>query len=155
MRVFILIVLLTSSAVLLSACAEESSRTPTNAPEQPTATPLPTTPTFSPLAITPFVQAAAAPPTPACVNVPQTRLIVEERGMVSDEDENVLNVRQEPGTEGTKILGVLEVYDTFLVREGPRCADGYAWFRVEGLKVNGWIAEGDFDVYYVEPYLAG
>lgn len=145
--------LLLTLFVILSACASLEAATTSEATRALTAAPT-ATPTWSPLDVTPVVTPYTPAP-PACADAPETRLILHERGVVSDEDTRALRVREQPGTEGTKILDLLEVYEMFYVLEGPRCADGFAWFRVRGAKVEGWIAEGDFEVYYVEPYLPG
>lgn len=96
-----------------------------------------------------------ASPTLACNGeVPRTRLIIGERGRVLDDDDRPLNVREGAGTDND-ILGILEILQVFDVLEGPRCEGGYAWYFVRGNGLEGWIAEGDFSSYYVEPYLPG
>ncbi len=146
--------------ILLAACAPSavpgvvSTAIPT-ATLGAASTPAPTaTATFSPLVISPVIVDDIPPPEPACDDTPEARLILQERGMVSADDARVLNVRVQPGTDNN-ILGTLKVYETFLVLEGPECNDGYAWYRIESNVMSGWIAEGDFNVYYVEPYLPG
>ncbi len=105
--------------------------------------------------VIPFVINAFIPsPTPACEGQPATRLIVGERGIVSDDDPEDLNVREEPGTSN-KILGILKVNAIFTVLDGPRCEGNYVWYRVIHRNLEGWIAEGDFGVYYVAPYFPG
>ncbi|MEQ8675899.1 MAG: SH3 domain-containing protein [Aggregatilineales bacterium] len=93
-------------------------------------------------------------PTLACDESPRTRLIVGERGLVSDDDPEPLNVRSGPGT-GFTILGIVRTGDVFDVIDGPRCGGDYAWFLITDGNLRGWIAEGDFGLYYVEPYLPG
>lgn len=105
--------------------------------------------TRTPLAISP-----RATPTLACEDSPRTRLIIGERGLVSDNDPEPLNVRSGPGT-GFTILGILRTDDVFDVLDGPRCGGDYAWFLISKDALRGWIAEGDFGLYYVEPYLPG
>lgn len=89
-----------------------------------------------------------------CSDAPPSRLILFERGRVSDDDDRVLNVRETPTTE-SDIVTVLEVGQVFLVVDGPICADGYVWYEVEFAESEGWVAEGEPDLYYVEPYLPG
>lgn len=118
-------------------------------PPDPSDTKTPT-PRVIPFVINTFIPS----PTPACEGQPQTRLIVGERGIVSDEDPEDLNVREEPGT-AHKILGILKTNSIFTVVEGPRCAGDYVWYRVTYRSLDGWIAEGDSNLYYVAPYFPG
>jgi uncharacterized protein YraI len=91
---------------------------------------------------------------PACDGLPSTRLIVQERGYVTEEDTKPLNLRAGPGTD-FRIFTRLEVGDVFTVLEGPVCGGDYVWYRVQHEALDGWIAEGDFSVYYVAPYFPG
>lgn len=101
-------------------------------------------------------QTPAPAPTAAavCADAPPARLIVGERGRVLNVDDRTLNLRSGAGTEYF-IVRQLQPGDLFFVLEGPTCADGYAWFRVQAGSVEGWIAEGDPTAYFVEPYLTG
>ena len=136
--------------LILSAC--NTSRDPAS-PTSPTPVTASATPTING-GMTPFVVNRVPSPTPSCAAAPRTRLIVGERGQVSDDDTQVLNVREGPGREFT-VLATLDVYDIFRVLEGPQCSGPYVWYRVRHNDLEGWIAEGDFGVYYVEPYLPG
>lgn len=91
-------------------------------------------------------------PTLACPDAPPTRLILHERGRVSDEDERSSFVRSAPGTQNDDVLS-LPVGAIFLVLDGPVCEGDYAWFLIRYRTTEGWIAEGESDLYYVEPYL--
>jgi hypothetical protein len=63
-------------------------------------------------------------------------------------------MRESAGTDA-KIVAQIPINNTFLVLEGPVCAEKYAWFYVRYRNQEGWIAEGDAKLYYVEPYLPG
>lgn len=93
-----------------------------------------------------------------CPDAPPIRLIIQERGRSTSDSDDPINLRDGPGTSFS-ILSRIESGELFYVLDGPSCADGYAWFRVRYRGVNGvrigWIAEGDFQAYYVEPYLQG
>ena len=94
-------------------------------------------------------------PTPVCgQNAPPTRIIVGEHGMVLDDDLRPLNVRAAPGTDN-RILGRLQVREVFMVLDGPQCSGEYVWYRIKRGDLEGWIAEGDFALYYIGPYLPG
>lgn len=104
-------------------------------------------------AITPQLQPVPSL-APACPSTQRTRLIVGERGRVMDDDPRPLNVREGPSTD-FRILGRLETLQIFWVLDGPRCAGGFVWFYAERGNLRGWVAEGDANAYYVEPYPPG
>jgi hypothetical protein len=92
--------------------------------------------------------------TPFCPDAPPPRLIVEERGRVLSTDPRPLNIRAGPGT-AWRVLKRIDPDQLFFVIDGPKCSDGYLWFKISYQGVEGWIAEGDGSSYYVEPYLPG
>jgi Bacterial SH3 domain len=83
---------------------------------------------------------------------PQTRMAVGAQGMVSyTESGDPVRVRQEPGLSGTYIT---QLYNgaTFTVIGGSQQIDNYIWWQIttpDG--VTGWIAEGEYGEYYVQP----
>jgi hypothetical protein len=89
-----------------------------------------------------------------CADAPPTRLILSERGQVTDDEPSKLNVRSGPGIE-FQTVGALEILEVFFVIDGPRCSGDYAWYLIQSATLRGWVAEGDFFVYYVEPYFPG
>lgn len=143
--------------VVLAACnsLDEGTIAPT---QTPTAAQTPITrATATPgLTLVPHLPDQPIPePTRACVfPAPITRMILDERGQVMDDDMRPLNVRSGPSTE-YRILGRLEVLEVFLVLDGPVCGGDYAWYRVQHDDLIGWVAEGDLNQYYIEPYFPG
>lgn len=129
----------------LPASTEPGAAAPTAAP--PAAAPTTPAPTY-------VLPTLPPSPTPVCPGAPRTRLILHERGWVIPDDPRPVNVRRGPGTNNPAI-GQIPARGVFMVREGPVCAGGFSWFRVEYGTLQGWIAEGDSDNYYVEPYLPG
>jgi hypothetical protein len=160
---FVLVLIVT---VGCSPRASNTSVTATIAPA--TGTPAPrltstSAPTLTPTAtivaillpgrdMTPFEFPSAIGSTSICESAPPTYLILHERGQVTNEDPQPLNIRNEPGLDG-RIVAVLRSLDIFFVIDGPRCADDYTWFKVRVDDVEGWVAEGEPGLYYVEPYL--
>lgn len=146
--------------IVLAACSP--APTPTVTPTR-TATPalgIPDTPTPTrTITPTPFVFPTPGPTrTPECEFTRPTRLILQERGVVLDDeaalpDERV-NIRSGPGTNN-RVVEQLEIGDVFVVLDGPECSLRYAWFRIRFGEVEGWIAEGDSEKYYVAPHLPG
>jgi hypothetical protein len=93
-----------------------------------------------------------------CPDAPPIRLIVQERGRSTSDTTDPINLRNGPGREYNVITSI-ETGEIFFVLDGPSCNDTFAWFYVRyrrnGHEYLGWIAEGDADNYYVEPYLQG
>jgi WD40 repeat protein len=93
------------------------------------------------------------PPTAlaGCEAALPTRLYPGARGMVSDDDPALLNVRVQPGTNSRRIAQV-SPGQTFQVTGGPECAEGLNWFHIiYGIgAVQGWIAEGQDGQYFVQ-----
>lgn len=90
----------------------------------------------------------------SCDDAPTIRMIIQQRGRVTDDNNDTLNLRSGPGVS-FDILEALDPGDEFMVVDGPTCEGGFAWFRVRYGDNIGWIAEGDSESYYVEPYLSG
>ncbi|GEM_PF-4478101 len=89
-----------------------------------------------------------------CVGLMPTRMILHERGRVANNDPSPLNVREGAGTSFNR-LGNIPVGGVFYVLEGAVCTQNYTWYRVDYRGLVGWVAEGDDEAYYVEPYPAG
>lgn len=126
----------------------------------PTRTPLPIildaprpTPTiFGSLLIPPVTPVSQAEPR-HCPRAPRSRLIVSERARVTNNDQ-ALNIRSNPGIQYRQI-GQMPPGAIFFVLSGPRCEGEYAWFYIVYQSMEGWIAEGDDELTYAEPYLNG
>jgi hypothetical protein len=89
-----------------------------------------------------------------CENGLKTRLILHERGRITDDDERPSRIRSGPGTN-FDILTTVNNNEVFVVVNGPRCSDLYTWYEIRYRQHTGWIAEGEPGLYYVEPYLTG
>ncbi len=81
------------------------------------------------------------------------RLSVGGYGWVTFTNGLPLNVRETPSRTGPR-LAQLPEGTGFLALEGPVCADGLAWWRVQAGLTTGWIAEGADGEYFVEPLQA-
>ena len=102
------------------------------ATKKPTATPLPSA-------------------TPRCAPG-WTRLQVGNYAIVSPGDPN--RVRSEP-RKGDNLIATLDPGTVVKVLEGPVCADGLVYWKVESDNIPGgvgWTAEGDGKEYWLEPY---
>jgi hypothetical protein len=79
---------------------------------------------------------------------PTTRLAVGEQGRVTPGAAN--RVRAMPSTSG-ELLGEIPGGEAFTVLEGPECAGGFLWWRVDYGGLVGWTSEGNASGYFVEP----
>lgn len=145
-----------AQTALVSSPADQSESAAVLIETQPavpaSASPTPASEIAAKLAGTPFVFPPTVVPAPICENAPPTYLILHERARVTNDDPKPLNVRDSAGLSG-KIVGQLETLDIFMVIDGPRCGDEYTWFKIRAGETEGWVAEGDFETYYVEPYI--
>lgn len=98
--------------------------------------------------LTPSTTQPETPQQVACPGFLPSRLLVGEQGRVVPGPAN--NLRSEPAS-GTQQLAEIPGGATFLVLEGPLCAQGLAWWRVDYRGQIGWTAEGSDDVYWLEP----
>lgn len=88
-------------------------------------------------------------PLPTCDGTQQSRLHDGDSARVASE--TVPNrLRANPSTAAAQI-GQIPGWGGFTVLEGPVCADGYAWYRVQYLDTQGWTAEGSAEEYFIEP----
>ena len=84
---------------------------------------------------------------------PQARLTVGTQGMVSNTASGLpLRVREEPGLSG-KYITRLPNGTQFTVIGGSQEIDNYIWWQITTADgtITGWLAEGEWGEYYVEP----
>jgi Tol biopolymer transport system component len=84
-----------------------------------------------------------------------TRLKVGDQAMVSQTTTTPNRVRAGPGTTEA-VVAQLHPGTVMKVIEGPVCADGLIFWRVENQAIpggTGWTAEGDGAEYWMEPYV--
>ena len=100
------------------------------------------------------ISAVAVPtptPDPLCTVWPQ--LQVDGYARMVDTVPN--RVRSAP-QKGDNLIGKLNLGDVVKVLEGPVCADGLVFWRVESDSIpggSGWTAEGDGQEYWLEPII--
>jgi serine/threonine protein kinase len=83
-----------------------------------------------------------------CPNVQASRLLVGELARVTFTG-GANRLRTSTSTESELVASIPEG-GSFTVLEGPRCADSFAWYRVDYNGAVGWTAEGDEDEYWLE-----
>lgn len=88
-------------------------------------------------------------PPPACSPAP--RLAIGSSGRVTPGLPNTL--RSGPGVSGTARIGRIPATGIFTLISGPNCAsDGRWWWQVNYQGLVGWTAEGQGNVYWLEPW---
>jgi hypothetical protein len=85
-------------------------------------------------------------------NLPQ-RLAVGKAGRVVSAAGNALNSQPSAPSKdpNSKRLGTIPPKGVFTVVEGPTCAGGYTWWKVNFNGTTGWTPEGDPQTYWLEP----
>ncbi len=92
-------------------------------------------------------------PAAACPgNLPQ-RLTIGKAGRVVSATGNALNSQPAAPSKdpNSKRLGTIPPKGVFTVVEGPTCAGGYTWWKVNYNGTIGWTSEGDSQTYWLEP----
>ena len=127
---------------LVTAAASETAST-TEPTKRPTATKA--QPTGS---VTVTLESTAA----VCEGAPPTRLNTGLFAYVNPEPPLPNNLRSAAG-ENNEIMGYIEPGQAMKILEGPECADGWLWWKVQPLETDltGWTAEGDAQNYWLIP----
>ncbi|MBN1286789.1 MAG: PD40 domain-containing protein [Anaerolineae bacterium] len=88
----------------------------------------------------------------ACPGAPPARLVVGmEARVVPNPAPNVIRSEPNRTSSSSAVIGQISGGETFTVLDGPRCADGLAWWLVDYQGTTGWTAEGEGDEYWLEP----
>lgn len=87
-----------------------------------------------------------------CSNASPSRLLEQNRAMVSLYPEMPNNIRMNPNTTAADV-GEAESGKVLEILDGPECQGGYVWWRVRviGEDLSGWTAEGDRSIYWLVP----
>lgn len=89
------------------------------------------------------------PPAPATCDL-APRLSVDGWARVTPGLPNA--VRSKPGREAdSAVIDEIPAGTMVRVIEGPVCASGYYWWRVDAGFISGWTAEGIQNIYWLEP----
>lgn len=146
-KIIVLLIML-----LVSACSTQPT------PDPVTPSPAPRMTIVKRVTLEPTVTPGDFPtvtPHVFCEEAPESFLIIAERGRVTKtEGDDTLNLRSGPGT-GYRIIEKIEQLELFFVLDGPQCNGGYTWFQINYNGREGWVAEGNEDQYFAEPYLTG
>ncbi len=88
-----------------------------------------------------------------CPNLLPSRIVVGRQARVTPGKPNRL--RDSPALAG-KLLATMPAEEVIKVLEGPRCTpDGIVWWKVDFQGLIGWTAEGQANIYYLEPWPPG
>ena len=91
-------------------------------------------------------------PTSSCPGAPQQRMIVNQRGFVCTQADNV-RLRNAP-QESASVITSMPVESQFTVIGGPACSDDWSWWQIQTDDgYTGWISEGgdEVDPYFICP----
>jgi len=75
------------------------------------------------------------------------RLVIGGEGRVLPGYPN--NVRRDP-TKGASKVGQMRSGRSFAILDGPVCADGYTWWKIDADGLVGWTVEGGSGEYWLE-----
>lgn len=92
-------------------------------------------------------------PTPQPCAPPYRRLAIGVDAKIASNDDTPKNVRTAPGLGNAVVTQLIEEV-AFTIIDGPVCADGYNWWRVQVLgrpDVVGWLAEGGSGNLWIRP----
>lgn len=152
------------TASLVAACNQStptkapSTSTPTRQASTATPTPTPSPSNTAQPTLTRVRPTATRPPTQApapvysCPDAPESKLAINDWVRVSVDPPLSNRIRSMPGSN-EQLLGEAQPGANLLILAGPRCVDGYSWWKVRGLDgLEGWTVEGDTSGYWlVEP----
>jgi hypothetical protein len=85
-----------------------------------------------------------------CPDAPTSRLKVGDIAYVTKDPPIPNRVRQEPNRKA-EILGLINPGGSMEILAGPTCADNWVWWHVKNADLNGWMAEGDAETYWMVP----
>lgn len=87
-----------------------------------------------------------------CLNAPPTRLRIDSFAYVNPDPPLPNNLRRDAGKENA-LIGEIQPGQAMKILEGPKCADGWVWWKVRTLETDllGWTAEGDGQNYWLIP----
>lgn len=86
-------------------------------------------------------------PAVECPGTPRPSLHVGQSGKLAP-DLGANNIRSEP-TTNAEVVGSIPPEGIFNVLDGPVCADGFNWWRVDYNGLIGWTVEGQGETYYM------
>ncbi len=89
----------------------------------------------------------------ACPGARPSRLHIGDRAYVSYDPPDPNRVRAQPGTDAS-VLGRIYPGEEVLILDGPECANGWVWWKVQSLEtgLTGWTSEGDLQAYWLVPF---
>lgn len=94
----------------------------------------------------------SSPSSISCPNALPSRLFIGEYAYVATDPPLKQRVREKAKTSSS-IVGLIPPGNSMKILDGPKCADGWAWWKVQSIedpKLVGWTSEGD-EVYWLIP----
>jgi hypothetical protein len=84
-----------------------------------------------------------------CLGALPPRLTIGESGQIVP-GSGVNNLRGSASLDGVKI-GEIPENGVFTVKDGPVCAEGISWWKVQYQDLMAWTAESQNGIYFLEP----
>jgi hypothetical protein len=87
-----------------------------------------------------------------CLNAPPTRLRIDLFAYVNPDPPLPNNLRRDAGADNA-LIGEIQPGQAMKILEGPKCADGWVWWKVRTVEteLEGWTPEGDQQNYWLIP----
>ncbi len=79
------------------------------------------------------------------------RLQIGTSGVVTPGDPNVLRDLPGRNANGSRVIGQINGGTPVQILTGPQCVDGIMWWNVRAGSQIGWTAEGENNIYWLEP----
>ncbi len=89
-----------------------------------------------------------------CSNSPRTRLAVGVQARVPFGNGLPLRIRSQPSTRVGVIARLPEGAAGIQITGGPVCNNGLRWWQIQISNLAGWVAEGQGNEYFLEPFSA-
>jgi hypothetical protein len=91
------------------------------------------------------------PPYRACPDAFPSHLHLGDHATVSVDPPVANNLRNDPGTEGTNIIGKIDPGMEVEILDGPQCQNNWVWWKVKVVTTGkvGWTSEGDGTAYWL------
>ncbi len=140
----------TSTPLVMEPTASEPAAATEEEISQPVAT---ASPTETPQRETATATKAVVTTEASCGKVLPSRLHVDSYAYVNPDPPVPNNVRSEAG-QNNDLLGDIQPGQAMKILDGPKCVDGWLWWKVSPLNngdLIGWTAESDEQTYWLIP----
>ena len=88
----------------------------------------------------------------SCPGAPPIRIETGNLVRVTTTEGDKLRLRSSPEV-ADNIIKMIPAGTELMVIDGPMCSDDFSYWEIQipGTTQTGWVAEGDYSIYYIEP----